>query len=181
MTHDDDTWLSGHWVDREQQELTGNGRNPRGACHRSKSRSFYHLHHHHHHPPSSPSPPSLSPPSLSPPSSSPSTRSQPPQQIEVIFLGDAFLIFKKNLIYLPISLVLLSDQMNFTKMAGIKSNINQNLWRHLVVKICIKSKSRHLRANDANNFQEVEGWLKICIIMNNEWMIIMIIIIYDND
>ena len=42
MTHDD-TWWSGHWVDREQQELTGNGRNPRGACHRSKSRSFYHL------------------------------------------------------------------------------------------------------------------------------------------
>ena len=41
-------------------------------------------------------------------------------------LGDAFLIFKKNLIYLPILLVLLSDQMNFTKMALIKSNINQN-------------------------------------------------------
>ena len=98
--------------------------------------------HHHHHPPSSPSPPSLSPPSLSP-----STRSLPPQQIEVILssLGDAFLIFKKNLIYLPISLVLLSDQMNFIKMAGIQSNINQNFWRHLVVKICIKSKSRHLR------------------------------------
>ena len=118
-----------------------------------------------------------------------STRSLPPQQIEVILstpppsspstiitittiiitiheepataaanrghfssLGDAFLIFKKNLIYLPILLVLLSDQMNFTKMALIKSNINQNFWRHLVVKICIKSMSRHLRAKNAMIF-----------------------------